>query len=224
MHIKTEIIPVKQKFIGKADELDYAAICVFAATGFFLDQDTYYKKLKVLKPATAYELDDKGEDIISESSYFKWHYSPRERSLEAVVQEFSDLFESIIKEQISNKEVILPISGGLDSRTQAVALSRLGVKVNAYGYSFKNGHNETRYGKRIAELCDFPFTSYTVTNGYLWEVIEDLAKITKCYSEFTHPRQMAFINHYRDKGEVFSLGHWGDVLFDNAAAFCLILE
>src|SRR5690606_21838790 len=35
------------------------------------------------------------------------------------------------------------------------------------------------------------------------------------YSEFTHPRQMAFYGKYKTMGDVFSLGHWGDVSFDD---------
>ena len=35
-----------------------------------------------------------------------------------------------------------------------------------------------------------------------------------CYSEFTHPRQMAVVENFNSLGTVFSLGHWGDVLFD----------
>lgn len=47
------------------------------------------------------------------------------------------------------------------------------------------------------------------------ECIEELANINGCYSQFTHPRQMAFINEYAKLGDVFNLGHWGDVLFDD---------
>jgi hypothetical protein len=54
-----------------------------------------------------------------------------------------------------------------------------------------------------------------VPAGHLWKCIEQLAQINGCYSEFTHPRQMAFVNRYAALGDVFNLGHWGDVLFDN---------
>ena len=48
----------------------------------------------------------------------------------------------------------------------------------------------------------------------MWDKIEALSKINGCYAEFTHPRQMAVIDVLKGKGDVFSLGHWGDVLFD----------
>jgi hypothetical protein len=215
MKFTSPVIPIKQQFIGKTTTLNYEAICVFIATGFFLDTDTYYKEQQVLQPARHYELDINSQNILSETPYFKWHYAPKERSFDSVVTEFGDLFESVIKEQTQGKQVILPLSGGLDSRTQAVALKRIDAKVQAYGYTFDGGHDETLYGKQIAQICNFPFESLTVQSGYLWDCIEQLATINGCYSEFTHPRQMAFIDRYPNYGDVFSLGHWGDVLFDD---------
>ena len=49
----------------------------------------------------------------------------------------------------------------------------------------------------------------------MWNKIDELAEINSCYSEFTHPRQMAVIDDIEKLGDVFSLGHWGDVLFDS---------
>jgi hypothetical protein len=207
--ILNPIIPVKADFYGSKGGWDYPAICIFAATGFFLEQDTYYQGLKVLSPATI--LKDDG----SQETWFKWHYHPRDISLKQATEEFAHLFETIIQEQVGTQKVILPLSGGLDSRTQAAALKHLGKEVNSYGYRFARGHDETRYGKRIAQACGFPFQEWEVQQGYLWNCIDELAKINGCYSEFTHPRQMAFLDRYASMGDVFSLGHWGDVLFDD---------
>jgi len=59
--IKTPIIPIRQNFV-KVDaphEIDKHAICIFAATGFFLDTDTYWKDKKVLAPASKNSIDEK---------------------------------------------------------------------------------------------------------------------------------------------------------------------
>lgn len=207
------VIPTKPVFIGEKKTLDYKAICVYAALGFFLDDDTFYKEQKVLSPACSYEIN--GNKIQSKESYFSWHYSPKERSLNEITEEFAELFEQIIKKQTQGQKVILPLSGGLDSRTQAAALHYLDADVNGFSYCFEGGHDETQYAGKIAEKCGFPFQSWKVSKGYLWNKLEQLAQINGCYSEFTHPRQMAFIDKYEAMGDVFSLGHWGDVLFDD---------
>ena len=213
-NIKTNIIPSKPIFIGEKTNLDYKAICVYTALGFFLDDDSYFVEQKALKPATHYTFDTQHK-VVSETVYFQWNYNPIERSFDQVVAAFTELFETIIQEQVQDKKVILPLSGGLDSRTQAVALHHLKKDVNSYSYSFQNGLNESDYGRKIANACHFPFSDLTIPNGYLWNKIEKLAQLNGCYSEFTHPRQMAVVEELAKMGEVFSLGHWGDVLFDD---------
>lgn len=212
-HFKVPIIPSSTTFLGESKILDYKAICVFAATGFFLDDDTYYQEQKVLQPAHDYQIEN--DRIVSVKPYFQWHYSPIERPLAQIVAEFAHLFESIIKEQVGDQKVILPLSGGLDSRTQAAALHYLGNEVQAYSYAFDGGHDETVYSQKIAQVCGFSFEKWKVSKGYLWDSIEQLAEINGCYSEFTHPRQMAFAERYASLGTIFSLGHWGDVMFDD---------
>jgi len=213
--MKTQIIPIKPTFakLAAPHQLNKKAICIFTATGFFLDQDSYLKDEIVLPPASENVVDKNG--FLKESKpYFKWHYSPRDISFDQALKEFTKLFHTIIEEQVGDKKVILPLSGGLDSRTQAVALKALGKKVYSYSYDFKGGYPETKIAKQIAKACGFEFQEFHIEKGYLWNCIEDLAKINHCYSDFTHPRQMAIIDEFDKMGEVFSLGHWGDVLFD----------
>jgi len=211
--ITTDIIPSKPIFIGKKNTIDYEGICVFAATGFFLNQDTYFKEQKVLKSGFEYVIEE--GKIESEELYFKWHYNPVERPFEQVVEEFASLFETIINEQVGNKKVILPLSGGLDSRTQAAALHYLKKEVQSYSYEFEDGLNETYFAKKIAKVCQFPFEKWIIPKGYLWNDIEKIATINECYSEFTHPRQAAVLDKFSSMGDIFCLGHWGDVLFDD---------
>ena len=213
--IKTPIIPIKKTFakVERKHELNMEAICVFAAIGFFLDTDCYWKNEIVLRPGTVNKLDSEGF-LIESKPWFQWHSSPRNITFDDALQEFTCLFETIVEEQTKNKKVVLPLSGGLDSRTQAVAL-RNHTHVKSYSYSFEGGYLEDKIAKKIAKKCHFPFQSFSVQNGYLWSCIEDLAEINQCYSEFTHPRQMAFIDKYRNMGNVFSLGHMGDLMFDS---------
>ncbi|MAN26652.1 MULTISPECIES: asparagine synthase-related protein [Mesonia] len=218
-NITTPIIPVQAQFAytNQHQSLDYRAICLFAATGFFWDTDTYWCNKKVLCPATSNEVDEQ-QKLVSSYSYFDWHYSPKKNySFQEALNDFTELFEQIIDEQIGDEQAILPISGGLDSRTQAVALKQLGKKVTSYSYSFSGGYSESGIAQKIAKACEFEFQEFLIPKGYLWNVIEDLAEINQCASEFTHPRQMAVLPEFQQMKGTFSLGHWGDVLFDKGA-------
>lgn len=216
--IETFIIPTHQQFakVKAPHELDKKAICIFTATGFFLDTDTYYKDLVALPPASTHTFDASG-NYLKSTPWFQWHYTPRTISFDQALAEFTTLFEQIIEEQVQDKKVILPLSGGLDSRTQAVALKHLHKDVQSYSYDFKGGYPETKIAGQLAAACDFDFKALQIEKGYLWDSIEALAKINQCYSEFTHPRQMAIVEEFEAMGAIFSLGHWGDVLFDKGA-------
>lgn len=216
MSVKLPILPTKHHFARiplESHDLDLKAICIFMATGFFMDDDTYWKDERCLLPSHDYTLDSVG-CILDKAPHFKWHFSPKERSFEDVLEEYIHLLTQIMREQLGTGPVILPLSGGLDSRSQAMVLQGFDNPVQAFSYEFQGGYPETKIAKQIASACGFDFKDFQIPKGYLWECIEELAAINKCYSEFTHPRQMAVLPELKQMEGVFSLGHWGDVLFD----------
>lgn len=213
--IRMPVIPEGQVIVKNrnAPGFDIKAICIFCATGFFLEKDTYFTNREALQPFTENEFD--GDDCVADvKTYWQWHYSPREISFKQCAEEFAGLFEKISNEKLKNRKVILPLSGGIDSRTQAAALSA-DTDAVSYSYEFTGGFNETKYGKKISAEKGFPFYEYKIPGGYLWKVIDKLAEINKCYADFTHPRQMAVMEDVSNLGDIFYLGHWGDVLFDD---------
>ena len=215
MNVKTPILPSKQTFakVHAPHELNLEAICIFLATGFFLDNDTFWKDRVCLSSAHTHTLDENG--LLTDSEpWFEWHYSPRDISFETALEEYKTLLAIIMKDQLADSPVILPLSGGLDSRSQAMILKDLGNPVQAYSYSFSGGYPEHKIAKQIAAACNFSFQDFHIPKGYLWDCIDDLAEINGCYSEFTHPRQMAILQDLKSMNGIISLGHWGDVLFD----------
>ncbi|WMI69853.1 asparagine synthase-related protein [Mangrovimonas sp. YM274] len=214
--IKTPIIPSKQTFtkVKAPHELHLEAICVFTAIGFFLDSDTYWKDQEVLRPASVHELDAEGY-LQGSKPYFKWAYRPEDLNFAQALERYGDLLEEIVGGQVAGQEVILPLSGGLDSRTLAVALQQTGASVASYSYDFAGGYPETAIAKQLAKRAGMPFQSLQIPKGYLWERLEDLANLNGCYADFCSPRQMAVTEHLQGLGSLFLLGHWGDVLFDD---------
>lgn len=167
-----------------------------------------------MSPASNHSFDENGK-LINSESWFKWYYEPKTISFQQALDEFITLFERIMLEQSQGKKVILPLSGGLDSRTQATALNNLKSNVYSYSYAFENGYREDLIASKIAARCNFEFRSFRISKGYLWDKIDQLAALNQCYSDFTSPRQMAIYDKFEDMGDMFSLGHWGDVLFDS---------
>jgi len=195
--------------------LDYEAICFFAATGFFCDDATYFRNQKAFRPGYEYAFDAEGR-VARAEPYFSWHYAPRDISFKQATEEFAHLFERIAREEVAGERVLLPLSGGLDSRSQAAALRDRPEAVYAYAYEYEGGARETSYGRQISAACGYPFRAFTIPPGYLWDKIESMADTNRCYAEFTGARQAAILEELYDAGTKFSLGHGGDLFFDNS--------
>jgi hypothetical protein len=207
-----EIIPKKQFRFGIYDELDKESICQFMSMGYFLGDKTYFKGLKQILPATEFEL--LGGKIMNSEEYFSWHYNPKYRPFDEIYEEFVSLLENSVDNASEN--VVIPISGGLDSRTLVVAALKLKKNILGYSYHFKGGWNESKYGKSMSKKFGFDFTSFEVQEGMLWNYVDELSIRNQCYSEFTHPRQYAFYEELKSQfSGTFLLGHGGDLFFDH---------
>ena len=221
------IIPVEQIFYNTEKNtliswennfdknLDLKAIAGFCALGFMLDDDTFFQNIKVCKPSTKYDL-NKENEIINSKEIWKWNYNPSDASFQEHLDRFTNIFEEIIKFQTKGKKILLPISGGLDSRTLFVPISDRKNVVLA-SYEFENGICETWYGEQFAKHFKIPFFSQKIPSGYLWDTINQTAEKNECFADFIHPRQVAVQNNWKGLGDNILLGHWGDVLFDTHA-------
>ncbi|MBI87310.1 MAG: asparagine synthase [Candidatus Marinimicrobia bacterium] len=178
--------------------LNFRSISEWIATGFFLGQNGFYK--------------DEQIPYLEFGPNFKWHYSPQEITFSETIDMFAYILKKVVTSKAKGKKVLLPLSGGLDSRTLAAALKKQD-NIVAFSYEFSNGNDEVKYAREIAKTYGWDFYEYKIKEGYLWNKIDNLSDINKCYSEFTHPRQMAIIDQIKDLGNLFMLGHWGDVLF-----------
>jgi len=199
--IRNYIVYDKRKNISHNydGDIDLPSIAEWIACGFFLDDKNFTKQKY-----------GRGENYNCQQN---WYYEPRNISFKSAVEEFTHIFETLILGNIENKKIILPLSGGLDSRTVASAL-RNKDNITTYSYEFTGGVKETKYAKKISKEMGWPFYNYLIPKGYLWGKIEKLAEINLCQSDFTHPRQMAVIHQISKLGNLIISGQWGDVLFD----------
>jgi asparagine synthetase B (glutamine-hydrolysing) len=192
-------------------ELDYKSIAVFTALGFMFDNSTYFKQIKVLPPGVEYEIQE--GKLIKNKQWWEWYHRPEGRTLSDAVEEFASILKLHIPQNFSDEGVILPISGGLDSRSLLVPAMQ-NKNLSLLTYSFENGFDETRIGKQISECFSIPIKSYIIPRGYIWNQLEEFIQLNALLTEFTHPRQTAILSKYRNEKNKILLGHWGDVLFD----------
>ena len=197
------------------DDLDLKAIASFCALGFMLDDDTYYDAIKVCKPSTEYQINENNQ-ISSQQKTWNWHYSPKERSFNEIVDEFSHLLNDLIKKKINDKSILLPLSSGLDSRTLFVPV-KTKSNLTLSSYEFEGGFSETETAKKLSQQFSIPLFTQKIQRGYLWNKIDELYELNHCFTDFIHPRQVNAIWQWKGLGDIILLGHWGDVLFDKQA-------
>ena len=222
--ISNPIIPIKQIFYNintrkviqwencKDLDIDYHALSAFCALGFMLDDDTFFKEIKTCKPATKYELGENNR-IEDKTKYWHWHYSPRDITFDDALEEFSNLFEKLVIDGVKDKSILLPISGGIDSRSLFVPVKNM-TNLTLFSYEYDGGFSESETGQKLSEHYNIPLFAQKIQRGYLWNKINEFHELNSCFTDFTHPRQVDAINNWRGLGNVILLGHWGDVLFD----------
>lgn len=107
---------------ASARELDWQGLTGFFGFGFFPQDRTFYRDVKILRPATHHVLDALGKTKTSDR-YWTWDYRPnRRRSYDDTLGELAGHLENVMVDHTAGGRVALPISGGLDSRTTVAAL------------------------------------------------------------------------------------------------------
>ena len=178
------IIPIYQTFYHQKSnqlvnwevrsdyELDLHAISSFIALGFMLENSTFFKDIKVLQPSTKYTIDT-NQRIQDLQQTWQWNYNPLDRSFNKILEEFTALFETLVTNNNENKNILLPISGGIDSRTLFVPFKD-NPKLILTSYEFQDGLIESETGHKLSEHFNIPFYSQKIQRGYLWNKLDEL--------------------------------------------------
>ncbi len=125
-----------------------------------LEDSTYYKEVKVINHATHYIVD--GNDIINKKeTTWDWHYHPGDLPFTMVLDQFAELFNNIVEERVKDKSILLPISGGLDSRTLFVA-ARDKSNLTLGSYEFEGGVSESETAQKLSEHFNIPLYSQKI--------------------------------------------------------------
>ena len=93
---------------------------------------------------------NENNQIISQQKTWNWHYSPKERSFNEIVDEFSHLLNDLIKKKINDKSILLPLSSGLDSRSLFVSV-KTKPNLTLSSYEFEGGFSETETAKELSK-------------------------------------------------------------------------
>ena len=159
----------------QSKNFDYMNKEVFDIIGYTLGKETLYEQIYQTEGGKCIQISE--DNIIKEITYWEYHYNTSQELIENKNEFFDKLnymYSNIIRRLIdyaAEQTIVLPLSGGSDSRLIAYYLRKLGYKnIITYTYGKKNS-KEVYISRRVAEYL-----------GLKWFFIEyDTKSMRKLY-------------------------------------------
>jgi len=154
--------------VGSQEAVDSASLVEFSAAGYVTGPYTLYSQLRGLQAGELLGWRAQGASLETRRYHrFVCRYDATE-SADALAAEFDQIMLGVFRnllEEIDGRQVVVPLSGGLDSRLIVSMLKRCGYdNVLCYSYG-KPGNRESTVSRQIAEQLGYPwfFSEYTAS-------------------------------------------------------------
>jgi hypothetical protein len=200
--------------------VDRVALGSLALFGFPLGDRTLDERTRVLPPATVLRLDRDGV-VRGRRRYWDWSHRPdTRRSRAETLAELWDLVRVLGVDQIPDgSAIVLPISGGLDSRvlTAALAASPGRPAVRAFTYGYDAASSEIAAAVEVGRRAGIPPTTFLVP-PYLFERADLLADALDGACDVTQSRQAGIRDElagFAGDDALLLGGHYGDLWLDH---------
>lgn len=202
---------------SKDKVLDWQAITGFMGMGFFPNDNTYLKSIKIFNPASHYSFNEQLE-LLQQRRYWKWSHQPSGNSVKENIQQLDKVLTASMEMAVIDKNTALPISGGLDSRVLAGKLTRLSrenkFRLWGFSYGYSNTSIETKIAGDIAKKRKIPFEHYIVPD-YLFDKMRSITDAVELFQYVDGTRQACMQDKLTQDADVVVGGHWGDVWMDD---------
>jgi asparagine synthase (glutamine-hydrolysing) len=191
---------------GAAPDLDPEALAVFLQLGFFIDDQTPFKHIKAVPPSARFAWDGK--------LYLRPHRDLGDRqevSRDEALQIYAELFRDAVRRRMPNGPVILPLSGGRDSRHILLELCEAGVRPESCVTAIRHGrgNNDDEVAGTLALTFGLDHVVLERAPRLLAELEKNLAT-SFCADE--HAWLMPLADFLNGRGVTIYDGIAGDVL------------
>lgn len=195
--------------------VDKQSIADFLYLGFVLDERTLHQDVKLLPAASILSYKN---NQVSIEKYWDYSFSGHDCSCvneEEYLEELTRRIRVSLKRRLAGKSgVIVPISGGLDSRTIAGMMSKYGYEGRVESFSYGNRSSyDVVYGKEIAKALGYKHTFLPINTDYLARYAEKFVALTDGTIDCLNSHMMLFHDIYPGNQSLNVLsGFLGDVL------------
>lgn len=160
---------------GFPKEIDWTALGDFLSLGYSTGERTLFKHIRLLPPASIATIRRGGELTIRRYWDYSFHNDEDPvRTAKEYEKGFYSYLSEALKRQIETaNRILIPVSGGYDSRILSGLLSKQEKeKVIALSYGHEDAF-DVMYGRKIARKCGFKHYSVPIKTDYLKEFADD---------------------------------------------------
>lgn len=197
----------------------------FLVTGYVTGPDTLFDGISQLQAGEYLVYDKRDSSLITHFYHRFWHGNYFSDSEKELLDRLDNVFVHVFQRLITSTKglkIVVPLSGGLDSRIIVAMLKRLGVEdVICFSYGRK-GNYEAKISKQVAEALGYRwyFVEYTNEKWYACARTDDMnAFYSYAGNLVSIPNIQDFlaIKELKEIGKipenaVFVPGHTGDMI------------
>ena len=207
---------------GFKKEIYNDAVLELYMSGYTIGNKTVYKNLKSLKSGELVIFVDTNLKYVQ---YYKFCGSIEHKDYDEYIEELSDITLNIFRKmlnQIGDRQIIIPLSAGNDSRLVASALKHLGAtNVKCYSYG-STGNFEANIAKNIAKKLGYehiflPLTYNSEKKYYASKDYKEYLRFSETYNSIPYIQSLSTIKYLKDmnwldKNAVIINGNSGDFI------------
>lgn len=164
--------------VGDPD-MDELAVAEFHSPGYVTVRDTLYPGVKQLQAGEALEVsnDANGPHVTLVRYYRYTHRDLLDDDPVTFAERSTEMYDGVARrliESVAGRPIVIPLSGGYDSRSVAIMLKAHGYeRVICYSYGQENSRNaEAAVSREVAERLGYPWLFVPYSNSMRLQLFE----------------------------------------------------
>jgi asparagine synthase (glutamine-hydrolysing) len=208
---------------NKLYEFDEKSVSEFLATAYVTSSKTLVKNIFQVQAGAYFHFYN--TTIFSKTYYSYFFSEEKSSSFEKLCNKLPEILDEVFKRQIDTfkkRTVVIPLSGGFDSRLIAVMLKKFDYQnVVCYTYGRKN-NIEISISKQVAKTLDFKwilieYTEDLIKNYLNDKSFQDYFKFSANYNTMFFMQEYFAVKYLKDNNlvpqdSIFIPGHSGDFI------------
>ncbi len=199
--------------------LNTKAIDSFLNIGFLVEEQTWFKHIKLIRPSTILSFDPE-KNRLKEERYWSWScIRPKQISFDDAVNELGRLFINAVSRRFNTSENIgVSLSGGLDSRAILAAIIKLEPDYNGVAYTFGiKGSQDEEIAKQVISKTGWRHVCFHVDKtNWLDRRLEAVPR-TDGMLDLQHMHGIEFSDQIKELVDINMNGYLGDMVLGGQA-------